>query len=727
MKRAFTCALLLFWALSTYVVFDYFSQMDFAVKAGNENPIITIDKAELSDDDFLSLIYKKCAQYNVNLTTSYYPNSSSVQPNELFTVVQYTTDFSKYKKWLTHGHLPVSTNEFITTTKLNDKNVTGLISFFNKNYSIDIFYLNNQFPFLLSRDYQIDANNSRDINLFIESLKQNGISCTEPVKFTTTTVLIGNMIFKIILLLMIFCVIIIWGIYIIVDEYKTIGVYRMCGYSPAQIAASILNKHFLFSYIMSLSVALIFNLIIIATYNHLTEYFKYITICLALIVVFSITFFVVTYIIAILISIYVRIPNAIKGKKPYKIVIGINTAFKIVIGVALLYLLSHLIFLDSCHKDIKLNFFNWNILQSYGEFPIYTNPSIKNDYELGVKCKKLYEIESKRGAILIRPDGLLSLPRELYSPNDYDLKTNPNNPYFWRNNNVMINNNYLKLNPIYGENGTRIDLSKFEYEDGLFILVPEKYKEYEDILKQDFIETYTWSFYIDKDAYDKEIGVPAKHHEPKTVKIIYTQNDSSYFSFNPAFEGDKNYFYVDPIGIVVNSVNYGGDTYYSAISKGEFKVKLPSSLTKFDYFVESIRECGLEKNIVSVKNSYDEVDKLLYIIKQEAVNDIFSLILIIAVIIGISIFSTIMIVYVYRQKMSVQCMFGYSLFRRCTGQIAFTGTTWLAIFILQFVLFHNFSLFATLFGFLLIMVEILIVLVLKHKLSKKVLQRGDIF
>ncbi|MBJ7968126.1 bacteriocin-associated protein, partial [Bacillus cereus] len=134
---------------------------------------------------------------------------------------------------------------------------------------------------------------------------------------------------------------------------------------------------------------------------------------------------------------------------------------------------------------------------------------------------KLFKYTNDRGAILIQfSDSYIAKQNgiELKGVSVYEEKT------------ILINNNYLKLNPIYGLDGKLIDIK--EDDDKLTVLVPEKYKKEEKELRGYFEKEYYLQKYKVKNTFLRDAGKELPFKEDITVNIIWIDNNQSYFTFS---------------------------------------------------------------------------------------------------------------------------------------------------------------------------------------------------
>lgn len=230
-------------------------------------------------------------------------------------------------------------------------------------------------------------------------------------------------------------------------------------------------------------------------------------------------------------------------------------------------------------------------------------------------------------------------------------------------NTVFINNNYLKLNPIYDANNKKIYLSN-EYSDTLTILVPQKYKAFDNDIRVTYDEWYTWKKFVDEDAYNKAIGNPAVQHKNLTVNIIYVPNNQKYFTFNPNYAVNKGNQIIDPIAIIVNNVNLGTDNYLCFLSNQNYFGKITNYDNPYKSLSTYIKDSGLSVEISTTPSLYSVIDTEMYKVKQRLTLDILAFCLTIIILLIIIIFTVLN--YLERNKviLAIKKIHGYSFLKR---------------------------------------------------------------
>lgn len=109
---------------------------------------------------------------------------------------------------------------------------------------------------------------------------------------------------------------------------------------------------------------------------------------------------------------------------------------------------------------------------------------------------------------------------------------------------ITIDVNYLQRNPIIFSSPH--DEEKINSnQNSLYVLIPEKYKDYESLIKTYYLEDLT--FRISEDPPNQTVDI-----EKIIIEPIYVKNNQQYFTFNSFYSDNTNHLITDPIAVVVN-------------------------------------------------------------------------------------------------------------------------------------------------------------------------------
>jgi len=228
---------------------------------------------------------------------------------------------------------------------------------------------------------------------------------------------------------------------------------------------------------------------------------------------------------------------------------------------------------------------------------------------------------------------------------------------------VIINENYLDINPIRGLNGSEVREQMIQDRYTLNLLVPEQFK----YLENEIIEAYQNEFYFQKvfitNMFNEEVGEPLIEGitlDDLTVNIIYTEEGQNYFSFNKFHGGESNTFY-DPIAMILPTESV--DTSFVAALVTTSLYFYDSSGQAYETILPAITESEMVE-INSAISVYDEANQEIIFMQQQLFYQLVEVILIITF--SLLIFS--LFIWAYYQTNSYQLnlkyLFGYSFWER---------------------------------------------------------------
>lgn len=172
----------------------------------------------------------------------------------------------------------------------------------------------------------------------------------------------------------------------------------------------------------------------------------------------------------------------------------------------------------------------------------------------------------------------------------YDLE-NEEDLYSPYGRNIVVDKNYLKRHEIKSVNGKNVvDIIDTD-GDVLNILVPQKYKKYEEVIEDSFKEWFYFQRVTVTNMY-RRAGNKTEIHkdlDDLNINIIYIENNQRYFTYNP-YAGDSMNTIEDTI-VTVYTENIDASTLGSYLGSG--------------VFVESEDEYSVLKEINSITEKYD--------------------------------------------------------------------------------------------------------------------------
>ncbi|MES9734874.1 hypothetical protein, partial [Bacillus sp. AP50] len=348
--------------------------------------------------------------------------------------------------------------------------------------------------------------------------------------------------------------------YDVMNNYKAIAIQYMHGDSFWQIGLYLLRRYvniILGSFLLASMSLLIF----LYYYNQYQQIVPFIGFWIENI---SLLFLVILLIIIVtwLGSKNIHISQMIKNKKPIKLFFYSNLGIRFILAVFLILALQQGISTFIELKKTITQQEKWELMKDYASLGMEVGAGdrfdIKNEDSLN-RFKNLYKELEDQGAIYIAPS--------YYYFNQKNNELNPN-PWGMEGKQIVINRNYLSINPVYGIDGEKLQLP-IPNKSEITVLVPKRYEANQEDIKT---------------TIKKDYSMMLNHENPDSVqiKILYVKNEQSYFTFTTQMAVDTNYQIIDPIVVVLThefepmytsssiAMGYG---YYTKNGDNEFPFK----------------------------------------------------------------------------------------------------------------------------------------------------------
>ncbi|MBE7121959.1 DUF1430 domain-containing protein, partial [Bacillus cereus] len=411
----------------------------------------------------------------------------------------------------------------------------------------------------------------------------------------------------------------------------------------------------------------------------------------------------------------ISISASIKNKKPLKQIQIVNSLVKVIFSVIILYLLfvSYSAFLDSYRYYYK-NENEWKQMKSYGfmptKAPLPSGDDSKAILEMFDKKYKLFKYTNDRGAILVRFSDAYRAKQiglEVEGVPVYEEKT------------ILINNNYLKSNPIYGLDDKLIDIK--EDDDRLTVLVPEKYKKEEQELRRYFEEEYYLQKYKVKNTFLKDAGKELPLKEDMVINIIWIKNNQSYFTFSNDIATDTNNRFYDGIAMILTNANGNEAAWYDTVVGNDgYFIKLSDKEAPYNTIKDQIKNLELQEYYPVLYNAYDLIEGRIQMHVERAYQFLIVLFVVLLGYLFISMFTTLNYLEQYKLKHTIKIIHGYSYFKRHKLYLMFTNFVWF-VSILILCILEKFD-FIYLVFCILFLENLFIYLLIKKSEQKKMVQ-----
>lgn len=542
---------------------------------------------------------------------------------------------------------------FISNKITTSKNQIGNINILqSKNINIYSLKAMNHEPIVGT--YFIEGKSN--INELISQFKSVGLIVSDnlpmymhisPINCINISLLLG--------MIMLLAMVIISYLYYLVSQFKEVSIKSLFGYNSIEIF-----KEVIFFAIKSISIAIVITLIIqaiyiLSFYNSLGIFEYFIELFIFLLI--TSIFILIVFLISLIIFKFNNKVDMLKNKKPVGQLQILNYTAKVISSFILVFILinTYTSFNFLSHEVKELA--KWNETKEYCYFMYNYNPMNREE-----TC--LFNDKNKILFSKLNEDGLLVYPSNgiQYGVNGYDEKSVPRDfgqgTSMYSGNSIEVNSNYLKLNPIYYENGERVQI-KNNYGDYMIILVPEMYKKYEKELIKNYTKWYQFRRYANINIYDQTTGKKIPYEKPVKVEIRFIKNNQRTFLYNPDFNVKNDGYSVNSCIAIIDSENIGADSYMAYMNGGYFFANIKEGYKNLD---ENIEKAGLSQDIGAKVNLYSRVSGIMFRLKNNLEDNIFIIISILLLQVFIIIFSVLNYTEKNKLDISIKKIHGYSFF-----------------------------------------------------------------
>lgn len=716
MKKILFSLYIVIFLLSFLVFADIttLKQEESMKQAGKENGfIITIDQTPLTleTDQFLSKLFSAADHYKANIFKPYYSDESSIE--YIYLTHNTQSYFSNFP--LINGQFPSEfAKESFNLSTLQAKRNTGTLFSYSNQNKFTIKPL-KEFPKdkPITGTYIVTLHNKNEFDSFKKRLQIDlGISIEDSdYTFQSPIKPVWLKISPIIILYVLSLLVVAYYYFF---EYKNTAIRLLNGYSGIHIWKKYFREIFSL-YFIAAAISTVVMAVIVARNLLITKYWlltvaKYsmyqilggIVLCL----VMSFPFFRVNAI---------SIPESIKNQKPLKHIQFTNGATKIIFSIIILYLLFFTYFtLSDYYRYYKINTSRWEELKNYGimptRAPLPNGSDPKATLELFDKHYKLFKHTNDQGAILIQIS-------DVYKAKQAGIKVQTESKY--EEHILLMNNNYLKLNPLKTSNNKPFYID--ENSEELTVLVPEKYQNEEKELRKFISDDYYFNKYEVKNSFLKELGRKLSVNENNKIKLIWIKNGQSFFTFSTKYaKGTNNHIY-DGIGYVLTNKNGNEGAWYDTVVGNDgYFIKLTDQKLPYNSIKDKVHTLGLQKVYPFLFNAYDVMNNQIHTELKTMYLYLTILVVILLVYFSVSIFTTIIYLEQYKYRHTVQTIHGYSFFHKHQYYFILSNVIW--ILMIAFTIVKKQYSFGSLI-FVIFMLECTITyLILKIREGKKLLQ-----
>lgn len=593
-------------------------QSVFCVGMEHDNITVYVESSvnSPSKNDFYNQIKATADSINTNVYKIEYPY---VKPGEktkvvLYSYIENTDDFYKNFPLREGRYLNKEDSDdlYMSSQPSSDPNCIGVLQWFDSGTVLEIRPITANSNDLMYGAFNLKTGDKDKANQFINILANQPSRISATISTQVKQIMVSSVLTKIILYYVTAFVIfslavssVIVFIYNLVLSYKEFAVKKLFGFSNKKLIGSCFKytaMSLLAAWALSYAIYIIYSLI----KNGLSFFVPYSLIVSSIILAVSLILLITIAICSVIFIKKINIGHMLKNKKPYRLIRALNGISKVVLSIAsivvLTLLLQNLNVVLNQNQDAK----KWDFTKEYAYLQLDLSDPDDDAQYYGFqnKCKEFFTITNSQGGVLMDVSDVLLHPEK----KDKFYKDDP----MWDStvNGVDINNNYLKINPIYDVNGNRVLL---EDENALnyTVLIPEKYQKY----NQQIVEYYTKQkdFSLSGFKHYKPVS-NSKYNKPTdlNLNIIYVKDNQTYFSVNPTIGNEHNFEFTDPVAVVYNEANIPPGSAGAFITQGFYYAKIDNPNNPAASLQGSLKQSGLDEHLIAAPSLYNYVATEFY-------------------------------------------------------------------------------------------------------------------
>ncbi|MGE7949176.1 DUF1430 domain-containing protein [Lysinibacillus sp. NPDC093688] len=668
--------------LFSFSLFSNNKVVDFLYK---RNQIVMIDysyaKLNFNVNEFTEHLVEFSKKNNINISQYNFISENSLNI--------YSTNVLKDSYInLKSGEIPDGKRFIANYLKEDEKDQSGIFYFPLSNRKVHIYDFKQIKNIGLNNEFYLSSVDKEILHSFTKEFSPYGNIQTKQGKISSLA--LAN-ISLLMIVIFSFVIYIIGIFYFLIQKQKTLLLYYLWGYSKAKIVCSFFSPFLWFSSIVFtlVSMGLIISSVIFKHVYFLKDFFPLSILVNILILMILL---VVTLLGILLIFKFNKYRYSVKGALPFRKIQCMSIILKTLVSIVLFSMICFS-FMKYNNLTNKLNSLNyWDDTQNVFRIEVGVlnnsiSDNLKLDRDLNDRLSLFYEkikknnqaflIEAEKFSVINYKDG-----KPIYS---YMLGIkNTNDLYTPQGRRIVIDENYLKVNPIQSSNGVSIIKQLNEDKNTLNVLVPEHL----NVIEEHIVNSYRDWFYFQSveifNMYNKELAQPLleKKIDDLKINIIYTKKGQEYFTYSN-YRGNQKNRVIDPVAILytdsLDTSTIGAYATHSLFfldnSNGDAYENISSSLEEAN-----------AKEIYSVVSVYDEANDEIIELKWELFQQLIGLTIVI-------IFSFILyIAYIwsyynaYLYQLTLKYLFGYSYWKRNKTIILITSLSniFAAVLVLYF-------------------------------------------
>jgi putative ABC transport system permease protein len=488
--------------------------------------------------------------------------------------------------------------------------------------------------------------------------------------------------------------------YDVINNYKDIAIRYMFGDNFFHIGAYLFRKY-IKVVLSSLTLVLVGLLLFLFYYNQYQQFFYFLSFWLKNIMI------LLLIILLILIFIWIgtksiNISQMVKNKKPLKLFFYLNIMIRFILAIFLILGLQQVINTFQELRDSTAQQEKWELMKNYSILGIVNSEIVdfQNDEKNKLRFNKLYRDLESQGAVYIAPSYYYMEKANLDDPN----------PWGMNGKQVVINENYLSINPIYDLNNKKI-LMPLPSKNEITVLVPKRYEKNEEEIKETLEKDYSGMLNM-------------KSPESVHVNLLYVKNDQSYFTFSTQMAVDSKFQIKDPIAVIITDKFMPAYTSSTlAMGYGYFTKNVMKD-NPFEKTQETIKKYGFNNMWEPVSIAYSNVEQKMKNNTENLQLTTIYCVLFLVLATVLLFFSGIYYLEMNKQLLALQWIFGYSFFEKHNLIYLSVLVFWQLSFMVCFFISNNIELLSKItlgLAFCDFLLLSFLLIIKEHKITKQLL------
>jgi len=655
-RKATIILLLLTICITNLFIFNTISnyQVSDLLYGNTTKVIIDYQKAQndFDNEELINALINFSKENQVNITQYNFVSESSLN-------IYSTIPSIKSYVHLKSGNFP---KDHTYISNKVDNQSEGVFDIFSTTWNVRIYNFNQIKNVGLKNELFLHKFSDNNLKLFKDTFIKYG-----DLKFENSKIELIKLINYPLLLLFIFSIFLYFLVFLAftVQKRQEVKLYTLFGYSHAKIIWMMIKKIFkpsVYLYLL-ITISYVLALSILEKSYILKQYYM---LFISLNILFFISILLVSVIcIKWIIQINLNIQKS-NAKYLFEQLKIISLIFRLILLTSLFSLL--------CFSLDRIDYLNtklesveyWNKTQDVYRIQVgVLNDNVLNDLatnkEYNDRINLFYNsIKENNDAFLINSDLFNVLEYKNKKPvYSYMMNiTKPVDIYSPQGRSIIIDKNYLNVNPIVDKDNKLITDQIITSPNVLNLIVPYQYKKFEEEIVTNYLEWFFFQSTTVTNMYNKELKKPLSTLQKSdfNINVIYSKEQQKYFTFN-SYTGDSKNNILDPIAIVYNDTldtsNIGAyatsSLFYLDNSRGDAFNNIYGALKFSDV-----------NEINSVVSIYDETNTQITSLKWEILQQVLGSII-------LTVFSLLLFMgyvwsYYYSQvyRLTINYLFGYS-------------------------------------------------------------------